>query len=133
MPSIEMLKSKIHSGTITDADVNYEGSITISKELVNAVGIMEYEKVLVVDVTNGARFETYVIVTNEEGQIIVNGAAAKLVSPGDKVIIMAYWFVDLVEDHKIEEFAKKHGYGSYKKPAIIWLDEDNKIKRSEGL
>ena len=123
MPSIEMLKSKIHSGTITDADVNYEGSITISKELVNAVGIMEYEKVLVVDVTNGARFETYVIVTNEGGQIIVNGAAAKLVNPGDKVIVMAYWFLDIGEvfHHPIY------------KPKIIWLDEDNKIKRGERL
>ena len=84
-----MLKSKIHRATVTDCDLHYVGSITIDPELLEAADMLEYEQVHVVDVDNGARFETYAI-EGERGQICLNGAAARLVAPGDKVIIITY-------------------------------------------
>jgi len=84
-----MLKSKIHRATITGADIEYEGSITIDRALMKAADILPYEMVHVLDLTNGARFETYTI-EGDKGQICINGAAARLVVPGDKVIILAY-------------------------------------------
>ena len=89
-----MLKSKIHRATVTDSNLNYEGSITIAKELIDAAKLFEFQKVSVVDINNGNRFETYVISTDDEGKICVNGAAARLVSKGDLVIIMAYMLID---------------------------------------
>lgn len=88
---ITMLKSKIHRATVTQSELNYVGSITVDKTLMDAVGLVEYEKVQVVDIDNGARFETYVI-TGEQGSgcICLNGAAARCVHVGDKIIIMAY-------------------------------------------
>ncbi|WP_080792683.1 aspartate 1-decarboxylase [Corynebacterium pacaense] len=86
-----ILGSKIHRATVTQADLNYVGSITIDGDLVRAAGLMEGEKVSVVDITNGARLETYIITgATGTGSICINGAAAHLVNPGDLVIIMSY-------------------------------------------
>lgn len=93
---IEILHSKIHRAVITDANIDYEGSITISEDLMIAADIIEYQKVLVVDINNGVRLETYVIKTDVNNVVCLNGAAAKLVSVGDKVIIMSYKYVDYV-------------------------------------
>lgn len=110
---IEMLKSKIHRATVTDANINYEGSITISEELMCAADIREYQKVLVVDINNGSRFETYVIKSNQSGVVCINGAAARLVSIGDKVIIMAFVYLE----------NPKEQYD----PTIILLNEKNEV------
>ena len=89
--TLEILKSKIHRATVTQAELNYVGSITIDETLMEAAGIFEYEKVQIADVDNGARFETYVIAGEKgSGIICLNGAAARMVSTGDKVIIMCY-------------------------------------------
>jgi aspartate 1-decarboxylase len=111
---LEILKSKIHQATVTDANINYEGSITISKDLIDLAGICVYQKVLVVDINNGQRFETYVISTDEARTICVNGAAARLVSAGDRIIIMAFEFVEESSDDY--------------KPTILILDENNEVK-----
>jgi aspartate 1-decarboxylase len=88
---LTLLKSKIHRATVTDANLQYMGSITIDKELMASSGIVEYEKVHIVDIQNGNRFETYVIEgAVGSGIICLNGAAARLVQPGDEIIIMAY-------------------------------------------
>ena len=83
------LKTKLHRATITAADPDYEGSVTIDRDLCRAAGLLEFEQVDVLDITNGARFTTYVIY-GTAGEIQVNGAAARLVSPGDLAIIIAY-------------------------------------------
>ena len=86
-----MMKSKIHRATVTDANLHYVGSITVDRDLMDAADLLEYEQVAVVDVDNGARLETYVIEgPRGSGAICLNGAAARLVSPGDKVIIISY-------------------------------------------
>lgn len=113
---ITMLKSKIHRVTVTQSDLNYVGSITIDKALMDASGIIEYEKVQVVDIDNGSRFETYVIEGEENsGCICLNGAAARCVDIGDKVIIMAY--AQMTADE-----AKSH------KPKVIFVNDKNEIK-----
>lgn len=90
-----MLKSKIHRAVVTDANLNYTGSITIDKELMTAAGIVEYEKVQIVNFYNGNRFETYVIEgESNSGVICLNGGAARLVQPGDIVTILAYTLGD---------------------------------------
>lgn len=110
---ITMLKSKLHRAVVTEADVNYVGSITIDKDLMEKSGIYEYEKVSVVDVENGQRFDTYVIAGERGSRIIcVNGAAARLVAVGDHVIIMAY---KLIEEEKAENHT----------PTVVFLDSDN--------
>ncbi|MDG5787564.1 aspartate 1-decarboxylase [Evansella sp. AB-P1] len=93
----EMMSGKLHRATVTEANLNYVGSITIDEELMNAVGILENEKVQVVNNNNGARLETYVIRGKSGSKTIcLNGAAARLVQPGDKVIIISYkWINDL--------------------------------------
>lgn len=89
--TLEVLKSKIHRAVVTQAELNYVGSITIDESLMEAAGIYEYEKIQVADVDNGARFETYVIAGESgSGIICLNGAAARMVSAGDKVILMCY-------------------------------------------
>ncbi len=112
---ITMLKSKIHRVKVTQAEVDYVGSITIDPVLMEAAGIFEYEKVAVVDVTNGARLETYTI-SGEPGSgiICLNGAAAKLINKGDTAIIMAYATMS-------EEEAKTF------RPKVVFVDKDNKI------
>lgn len=84
-----MMKSKIHRATVTDANLNYVGSITIDRELMAAADLLENEQVAVVDIDNGARLETYVI-PGEAGDMCLNGAAARLVQPGDKIIVISY-------------------------------------------
>lgn len=91
----QFLRSKIHKATVTEADLEYLGSVTIDQTLMERVGLSEYEKVLIVDNTNGARLETYVLVGEpDSGVICINGAAAHLVKKGDEVIIMAFEFGD---------------------------------------
>ena len=93
--TIEMLKGKIHRATVVQAELDYVGSITVDEELLEAAGILEYEKVQIVDVNNGSRFETYTICGERgSGMICLNGAAARCVSTGDKIIIMADADVD---------------------------------------
>lgn len=113
--TLEMLKSKIHRAVVTQAELNYVGSITVDEALMKASGIVEYEKVQIADVDNGARFETYVIAGEEgSGIICLNGAAARMVSTGDKVIIMSYAQMtpEEVKDNP---------------PKVVFVDEDNKI------
>lgn len=95
---VEVLKSKIHRVTVTQADLNYIGSITIDEDLMDAAGIIANEKVAIVDNNNGARFETYVIRGERgSGVVCLNGAAARLVQPGDVVIIMSYAWMEYEE------------------------------------
>lgn len=114
---VEMLKGKIHRAVVTQAELDYVGSITVDEKLMQAAGILEYEKVQIVDINNGSRFETYTIAGEAgSGIICLNGAAARCVSKGDKVIIMSYG------QYKPDE-AKKH------KPVVVFVDEENKISR----
>lgn len=100
---VEILKSKIHRVTVTDANLNYIGSITIDEDLINAANILPNEKVFVVNNNNGARFETYVIKGKKgSGEICLNGAAARLVQPGDIIIILAYAWMDANEAKTFE-------------------------------
>ena len=100
---IEVVKSKIHRATVTQADLNYIGSITIDEDLMDAAGIIANEKVSIVNNNNGARFETYVIRGERgSGVVCLNGAAARLVQPGDGVIIMAYAWMDAEEARTFE-------------------------------
>jgi len=86
---LTFLKSKLHRATVTSADLNYEGSISLDRAMCREAGLREFEQVDVYDITNGARFTTYVIY-GEPGQVQINGAAARLAQPGDKVIVAAY-------------------------------------------
>jgi aspartate 1-decarboxylase len=100
---IEVVKSKIHRATVTQADLNYIGSINIDEDLMDAAGIIANEKVSIVNNNNGARFETYVIRGERgSGVVCLNGAAARLVQPGDVVIIMAYAWMDAEEARTFE-------------------------------
>lgn len=95
---VETLKSKIHKATVTDANLNYEGSITIDADLIDAAGMFVHEKVAVVNNNNGERFETYIIRGERgSGTICLNGAAARKVQVGDVVIIMSYGYLPLEE------------------------------------
>ena len=112
---LELLKSKIHRATVTDANLNYEGSITIARDLMDAAHILPYEKVGVLDVNNGNRIDTYVIEGPAgSGVICLNGAAARLVQPGDLVIIVAYATMS-------EDEAKSW------KPTVIHVNAKNEI------
>jgi len=112
---LKILKSKIHRATITEAKIDYVGSITIDADLMDAVGLVKGEAVLVADMTDGARFETYVIEGERgSGVICINGAAARLVSVGDEVIIMAFGYLPADE---AAEF----------KPAIALVDKTNHL------
>lgn len=111
-----MLKSKLHRATVTRADLDYEGSITIDRDLMDAANLLAHEKVDVLDITNGARLTTYVIEgARGSGEIGINGAAAHLVNEGDLVIICAYCDLDAKEAKNFE-------------PTVILLDENNKPK-----
>ncbi|HBK30376.1 MAG TPA: aspartate 1-decarboxylase [Porphyromonadaceae bacterium] len=100
---VEVLKSKIHRATVTDANLNYEGSITIDEDLIDAAGMFVNEKVSVVNNNNGARFETYIIRGERgSGTICLNGAAARLAHVGDIVIIMSYALLPLEEAKRLE-------------------------------
>ena len=112
---LQMLKGKIHRATVTQAELHYVGSITLDVELMEAAGIREYELVHIVDIDNGARFETYVIAGKERGIVCLNGAAARMVQTGDRVIIMAYCYMD-------ESEAGEH------KPKVVLLEDNNKVE-----
>ena len=100
---VEVLKSKIHRVSVTQADLNYVGSLTIDEALMDAANILPGEKVAIVDNNNGARFETYVIKGRRgSGEVCVNGAAARLVSVGDVIIIIAYARMDIEEARNFE-------------------------------
>ena len=115
--TIQMLKGKIHRAVVKQAELNYVGSITVDSELLNTAGILEYEKVQIVDVNNGSRFETYTIAGEPgSGMICLNGAAARCVCEGDHIILMSYADVT-------PEEAKTH------KPKVVFVDENNHIAR----
>tara|TARA_B100000315_G_C14462159_1_gene534217 strand:- start:213 stop:590 length:378 start_codon:yes stop_codon:yes gene_type:complete len=112
---IEMLKGKIHRATITEADLNYMGSMTLDEDLMDASGLIEYEKVHVLDITNGSRIETYVIRGERgSGKVCINGAAAHFIHVEDLVIIVSYCQLS-------NEESKNY------KPQIVLVDEDNQI------
>ncbi len=116
-----MLKSKIHRARVTDCNVSYEGSITIDKRLMEAADILPYEKVDVLNINNGARFNTYAIEgTADSGEICLNGAAARLVAKGDIVIILTYHDV---EEERIRDC----------QPRLVYVDAENKITHTRGL
>ena len=112
---IEMLKSKIHRATVTGADINYTGSVAIDSALCAEVGLREWEKVDVLDIDNGARLTTYVIL-GEPGEVCLNGAAARLVQKGDRVIIVSYAQFD-------EQEADTHH------PQVVIVDEHNRVEQ----
>ena len=112
---LNMLKGKIHRATVVQAELDYVGSITVDSDLLDAAGILEYEQVQVVDINNGNRFETYTIAGERgSGLICLNGAAARCVSVGDKIIIMSYCQLKAQE-------AAAH------KPNVVFVDDQNKI------
>ena len=114
---LRVLKSKIHRATVKQAALDYVGSITVDKELLDASGILEYEEVQIVDVNNGNRFSTYTIAGEEgSGMICLSGAAARCVSEGDKIIIMSY---ALMNPEEVTE----------NPPKVVFVDDDNKISR----
>jgi len=111
---VTKLKGKIHRATVTQAELDYVGSITVDEELLEKAGIFEYEKVAIVNINNGERFETYTILGERgSGIVCLNGAAARCVQKGDKIIIMAYAQLDVKE---VEAF----------KPSVVFVDDVNK-------
>lgn len=115
---VTLLKAKIHRATVTDANLHYTGSITIDQDLMDAAGIVPYEKVLVANIDNGTRHETYTVAGERgSGVILTMGAAARLVNPGDKIIIMAFATMDPSEvaDHK---------------PKVVIVDDKNQITKT---
>jgi aspartate 1-decarboxylase len=116
-----MCKSKIHRATVTDANLAYEGSITVDPALLHAADIREFEQVQVVNINNGARFETYTIPgVPGSGEMTVNGAAARLVQPGDQIIVISY---ALFEEAELDGF----------RPRLVFVDERNRVREgTEG-
>lgn len=115
---VNMLKGKIHRAKVVQAELDYVGSITVDEDLLEAAGIYEYEKVQIVDINNGNRFETYTIAGERgSGLICLNGAAARQVQTGDKIIIMAYAVMD-------EKEIKSNP------PKVVFVDDNNKIVRT---
>ena len=118
--TISLLKSKTHRATVTGASLDYEGSLSIAADLAERVGLRRYERILVGNMANGERFETYVILAEPgSGKIELNGATARLGKVGDRLTIMSYAQCDAIE-------ASTHV------PAVIVLDEKNRIVRAEG-
>ena len=112
---IKMLKAKIHRVTVTEANLDYTGSLTLDEDLMDAAGIKEYEKIQVLDITNGSRIETYIIRgKRSSGQVCINGAAAHLIHEGDLVIIVAYCQLSDEESR-------------YHQPNIVHVDADNRV------
>ena len=115
--TITMLKAKIHRATVTQAELDYVGSITVDMDLLEQAGILEYEKVQIVDVNNGSRFETYTIAGERgSGVMCLNGAAARMVQTGDKSILMAYAQVTPEEASEL-------------RPTVLFVDEKNKVTK----
>ena len=114
---LTMLKGKIHRATVVQAELDYVGSITVDEDLLDAAGILEYQQVQIVDINNGSRFETYTIAGDRgSGMICLNGAAARCVQKGDKIIIMCY------EQMTRQEAAENP-------PRVVFVDDDNRIDR----
>ena len=114
---LQMLKGKIHRATVIQAELNYVGRISIDEDLLDAAGLLEYEKVQIVDVDNGQRFETYTIAGERgSGMICLNGAAARCVQKGDKIIIMCY--AEMTPDEIKEN-----------PPKVVFVDSENRINR----
>lgn len=112
---LEFLYSKIHRATVTDANLNYVGSITIDEDLIKAAKLKEWQKVDILNINNGERFQTYIIKGEAgSGQICLNGAAARKAQIGDKIIIVSYGYFDSIEVDEI-------------KPTIVLVDDKNKI------
>lgn len=112
---LEFLQSKIHRATVTDANLNYVGSITIDETLLSSAGMREWQKVEILDVNNGERFQTYIIKGRaNSGEICLNGAAARKVQKGDKIIIVTY---GQFEEKELQNY----------KPTIVIVDDNNKI------
>ena len=112
-----MLKAKIHRATVTQAELDYVGSITVDMDLLEQAGILEYEKVQIVAVNNGSRFETYTIAGERgSGVMCLNGAAARMVQTGDKIILMAYAQVTPEEASEL-------------RPTVLFVDEKNKVTK----
>ena len=110
-----MMKSKIHRATVTQADLHYVGSVTVDQDLLDAADLLAGEQVAIVDVTNGARLETYVIPGERgSGVIGINGAAARLVHPGDVVILIGYGQMETEEARQLQ-------------PHVVFVDADNKV------
>ena len=115
--TITMLKAKIHRATVTQAELDYVGSITVDMDLLEQAGILEYEKVQIVDVNNGSRFGTYTIAGERgSGVMCLNGAAARMVQTGDKIILMAYAQVTPEEASEL-------------RPTVLFVDEKNKVTK----
>jgi len=112
-----MLKSKIHRACVTETNINYEGSITIDKKLVEEADILPYEQVQVLNLNNGARFDTYAI-EGEKGEICINGAAARLALKGDIILILSYCHV---EDDEAHNFI----------PKLVYVDANNAITETK--
>ena len=114
---LNMLKGKIHRAVVVQAELDYVGSITVDEDLLDAAGIREYEKVQIVDINNGERFETYTIAGERgSGMICLNGAAARCVQKGDRIIIMCYALMSP------EEIAENS-------PKVVFVDDENKVSR----
>jgi aspartate 1-decarboxylase len=114
---IKILKSKLHRATVTDTKLHYPGSIAIDSELMEAAGILPYEAVLLADLTNGSRLETYAVPAEaNSGKIVILGAAAQLIKPMDIIIVLSFGYFTPDETAKL-------------KPKVIVLDADNKIKQ----
>jgi aspartate 1-decarboxylase len=118
---LTLLKSKLHRATVTAADLNYEGSIALGPDLRRAAKLLEFEKVEIYNCANGARFATYVIASDTPGEVMLNGAAARLVCPGDPVIIASY-----------AEFTPREAKAH--RPTVVLLDAQNRptLKRTTG-
>jgi aspartate 1-decarboxylase len=118
---VHLLKSKIHRAQVTGGDLSYEGSLTIDRDLMDKVGLLPYEKILCSNMANAARFETYAIPGERgSGAIILNGAAAHLGKPGDRLTIMSFTEVEMAE-------------GKFWKPHVIVLGEKNAIVDERGI
>lgn len=118
---VHLLKSKIHRAQVTAANLNYEGSMTIDKDLMEKVGLLPYERILCSNMANAARFETYAIPGERgSGQIILNGAAAHLGKPGDRLTIMSFTEVQVAE-------------AKFWKPQVVVLGENNAIVTERGI
>lgn len=116
---VEVLKSKIHRARITGKDVHYEGSLTLDPDLMDAAGIVPYEKIQVVNVNNGSRLETYVIPGRRgSGEVVLNGAAARWGEVGDPVILLTY---AQLEEHELPNYS----------PRIVYVDEQNRVRSPE--
>ena len=114
-----MLKSKIHRARVTDANIDYEGSITIDQKLMEEADILPYEQVQVLNINNGARFTTYAIEgERESGEMCINGAAARLVTEGDTIIILSYC---QIEENEARDF----------KPKLVYVDDKNTITETK--